>query len=235
MLNTNFLKVIKTSELELDLPKMYTENDCVYVVAERNEGEMTSLGAVYSYPNVGAYVDELEKYETEDTEELSPEGRAISERLDSHFGYIDTLDECYFGSGCDLGVLEIEEDEVENIIKIDDRQIAILKITRINLSVTRDYFGEVDSDIDYDYKCIDFETAHSELVSGFGELEDIFLEEFEEAEAFLAPYVKKKPTKQVAEDSCTFPRTLNLDADKMEAEYKRCKDWESVYAMMNMD
>lgn len=235
---------IKTDAPELGLPALYSDEDCVYVVAAKNErGEFVSLGASYYFKNLEQYEKELEKYDgahnkNEPFHWTCPEEKCLADILCSHDNYVDTLNDCHLGPYCETDIYGLEpETGSDAIVTVDDRTVVILKINKINITITRDYYGEYDSEIDYDYMGISLDTIRADVTNGklpksvLEDIEEILSSEFEDPEnVFALPELPDETT-----DECTIPDTLNLNAKDMETEYQKTHDWTAVYTAMNMD
>ncbi len=186
----------KALNLNLNLPALYTADDCVFMVAEQyNDGEFISLGSAYYFKNHDLYLKEYEKYANSHDENLPlneccQEEQALVRILDDCDGFMETLNECDFGPGCRTGIYGLDSETGKDKVTIvnTDRTIAILKITNVKLKVTRDYFGEYDSETTYDFVAVSLDDIRADIASGklpqsvLDDIENILDEELDDTE-----------------------------------------------------
>lgn len=239
---------IKNSAPELGLPNLYSEDDCAYVVAEENEyGEFISLGVTYYFKNLEQYEKECEKYDASHSPDMPFDSLCDAEKclisiLCAHENYLEALDDCHLGPHCGTNIYGLEpEAGSDAIVTVDGRTVVILRITKINMTVIRNYDGEYDSDIDYDFTGVTLDSIRSDVANGklpksvLKDIEEILRDEFEDSKnVFSLPELPDDIHKDESNE-CVIPRTINLNAEEMEAEYQKTHDWDSVFAIMNMD
>ena len=152
---------------KLNLPPIKSDSDFIYVIAIKTEkdGLYKAQNFVIEYPNVNAY---NRKFEELSPEEDSPEFNFLINET----AYYDCLDEDLlydFGSNADF-YPDIEDDDSK------PGNVAYFKISDLSIITTKNYFGEIDSTLDYNVNKISRNDIPKHILD---ELEEDIVEEIE--------------------------------------------------------